>query len=77
MSKRTYIVTGIEVNQPVTFKTTAIELITGKGKNEGTEVLYSLQMDVDRILDLKQRQSMYISLNRDNSESLGVIHRVE
>ena len=42
----------------------------------GVEYMYAIQEETDKILDLKVNESMYVSLNRDNSDCKGVICRI-
>jgi hypothetical protein len=39
------------------------------------EVIYSLQEQIDKVLDLQRGQSMYFQPNRDDNNSKGIITR--
>ena len=71
-TNRVYKVTGFENNSVTTIRLSLAELL----EDNNTELNYSLQMDLDIILDLKSGQALYIKLSRDNSEDLGVIKRM-
>jgi len=74
MSKRKYIVTGFDNCKPFTQEVTFEELVSSKVNNY--EFIYTLQEDLDSILDLKVGQSLYVKTTRDGSEDLGVICRI-
>ena len=71
-TNRVYKVTGFENNSVTTIRLSLEELL----KDNGTELNYTLQEDLDSILDLKSGQAKYIRLSRDNYEDLGVIKRM-
>ena len=71
-TNRVYKVTGFENNSVTTIRISLKELL----KDNGTELNYALQEDLDSILDLKSGQAKYIRLSRDNYEDLGVIKRM-
>ena len=71
-TNRVYKVTGFENNSVTTIRLSLKELL----KDNGTELNYALQEDLDSILDLKSGQAKYIRLSRDNYEDLGVIKRM-
>ena len=71
-SIRKYIVTGIENDSTINKKKTLEELRA----DDDLELTYSLQEDLDSILDLKPGLSKYIAISRDNPNDLGVIHRI-
>ena len=71
-TNRVYKVTGFENNSVTTIRLSLEELL----KDNGTELNYTLQEDLDSILDLKSGQATYIRLSRDNYEDLGVIKRM-
>ncbi len=72
LSKRKYKIVGIETLEIVIADYNALQLF----QDDGTELTYTLQEDIDRILGLKEGQAIYIRLSRDNSESLGVLKRI-
>lgn len=72
-TSRKYTVTGFEGHNDVTTVTLTLKELVS---DNGTELNYSLQMELDSILDLRKGQAKYIILSRDNSEDLGVIKRI-
>ena len=70
-SIRKYLVVGIEGTEEFKLEVTADDLFS----KQETEVMYSLQEEVDKILDLSVGQSIFVNINRDNSEYKGVLMR--
>ena len=71
-SNRVYKVTGFEDKTVTTIRLSLKELL----EDNGTELNYTLQEDLDRILDLKSGEALYIRLSRDGNQDLGVIKRM-
>lgn len=72
-SKRKYKVVGIESDNTTVDETYTLEMLL---TDDGYEITYSLQDQLDEILDLKLNGMMYLSLKRDCDESKGVIKRI-
>lgn len=70
-STRKYKVVGLEGSQEFVTQFTAEDLFS----RQETEVMYSLQGETDKILDLRVGQSIFVNVNRDNSEYKGVVLR--
>ena len=79
ISTRTYEVSFIPSmktpDEIVTDKVT-IDALTSTDENND-ELIYSLQEDLDAILDLKVGEGMPIQADRDNSKSIGIILRIK
>lgn len=45
--------------------------------NEHCELYNAINDQIDKVLDLKEGESMYIQPNRDNKESKGIIYRAK
>lgn len=73
LSRRKFKIVGIDTTETIEADYNALQLF----QDDGTELTYSLQEDIDRILDLKEGQAIYIRLSRDNSENLGVLKRIK
>lgn len=71
ISNRTYKVVGLDEADTVTKTYSLKELLN----DDGLELTYALQEDLDSILDMKEGQSKYIRVTRDG-ENLGVIKRL-
>jgi len=71
-SKREYKVTGFDGEDTFEKVYTLIELL----EDDGLEVTYTLQDDIDAILDLKEGESMFIPVTRDG-DNKGVIKRLD
>lgn len=53
------------------------ELLNVKSSGEDHEYMYSLNEVIDDVLDLKKRQHLFFQWNRDDSDSVGIIVRME
>ena len=71
-SFRKFRVIGFEGKSEVLHHFTAKDLFC---EDQETELMFSMQMETDSILDLKVGQSKFINISRDNSEHKGVIIR--
>jgi hypothetical protein len=72
-SRRKYEICVIESKALNIYKMTLGELLA----DDGTELNYSLQDDIDLILDLGVFDSMPIKTNRDDQNAHGIIMRVK
>lgn len=72
LSRRKYLVTGIENKETVKKEYNLTELL----QDDCLEITYTLQGEVDMILDMKEGQTKYIPISRDNPNDLGVICRI-
>lgn len=73
-SKRKFIVVGVEIDEDFRFEIELEKLLTKD--EEATEVMYSLQDEIDSVLDLKKGESMFFRANRDNENCKGIILRI-
>lgn len=73
-SKREFKVVVVENGCFGTFNHTLEDLIKSK---KDYEYLYSLRDDIDKVLDLKEKESMYFQPNRDNELAKGIICRIK
>lgn len=77
ISKRAYALVGFERGTPLSRQEIPLEeLITENNKEGEYEYIYALREELDSILDLKEGEAKYVKLDRDDSESLGVILRI-
>lgn len=72
LSRRKYLVTGIENKETVKKEYNLTELL----QDDGLEITYTLQESIDMILEMKEGQAKYIAISRDNPDYLGVICRI-
>lgn len=75
-SKRNYAVQISEGGIVNTIKPISINDLLKEHKN-GFEYIYSLQENIDDILDLKINECMFFKGNRDNDLSKGIITRID
>lgn len=73
ISFRKFKVIGFEAGHEVNLEYTLNKLLS----DDGTEVLYTLQEEIDNILNLREGESHFVSLNRGNQDSKGIILRTQ
>ncbi len=73
-SKRVYHIIGFEAGQSLEVRLHLNDLIDDNPLDY--EYIYKLQEEIDSILDLKVKESMFVSLSRDNVADRGVILRI-
>ena len=71
-SKRLFKVVGFEKSQKVSKTYTLAQLLT----DDGFELTYSLQEIMDKILDLKINQTLFVDVIRGCEDSKGVLIRI-
>lgn len=76
MSKRKYHVVGFDRSTVINTTVTAHELLAVETTKDPYEYLNALSEDDDAILDLHVGQCLYVRLNRDSPEAIGVIRRI-
>lgn len=72
-SFRQFKVIGFEGNQELVHTFKAEDLFN----KQESELMYSMQEESDKILDLREGQSIFVNINRDNSEYKGVVLRTQ
>ena len=70
-SKRSFLVIGVDTGIPFEMLVWLNEI----PKEQTLEVMFTIQDEIDAILDLKVGESMYFQVTRDNANDKGVIVR--
>lgn len=77
-SQRKFLLLYVEQGESVKTILTLEDLfMLSENQGEDFEYLYSLTYKIDKILDLKVNENIYVQGNRDNEYSKGVLTRIK